>query len=105
MRERLLFPSDWPEPFGLVMIESLAAGTPVIALRRGSVPEVLVDGVTGFICDDVDEMVAAVDRLDEIDPDACRAAALDFSAERMCRRYLDAYASLRQRRLPILAAV
>jgi glycosyltransferase involved in cell wall biosynthesis len=100
----LLFPSDWPEPFGLVMIESLAAGTPVIALRRGSVPEVLVDGVTGFICDDVDEMVAAVDRLHEIDPDACRAAALDFSAETMCRRYLDAYASLRQRRLPVLAA-
>ena len=63
-----LFPSDWPEPFGLVMIESLAAGTPVIALRRGAVPEVLVDGVTGFICDDVDEMVAAVGRLDEIDP-------------------------------------
>ena len=51
-----LFPSDWPEPFGLVMIESLAAGTPVIALRRGSVPEVIEDGVTGFICDDVDEM-------------------------------------------------
>ena len=59
-----LFPSDWPEPFGLVMIESLAAGTPVIALRRGSVPEVIEDGVTGFICDDVDEMVeaAAADR-------------------------------------------
>ena len=56
-----LFPSDWPEPFGLVMIESLAAGTPVIALRRGAVPEVLVDGVTGFICDDVDEMVDAVE--------------------------------------------
>ena len=52
-----LFPSDWPEPFGLVMIESLAAGTPVIALRRGSVPEVIEDGVTGFICDDVDDMV------------------------------------------------
>ena len=60
-----LFPSDWPEPFGLVMIESLAAGTPVIALRRGSVPEVIEDGVTGFICDDVDEMVqaTATDRL------------------------------------------
>ena len=70
-----LFPSDWPEPFGLVMIESLAAGTPVIALRRGAVPEVLVDGVTGFICDDVDEMVAAVDRLDEIDPQDCRDRA------------------------------
>ena len=58
-----LFPSDWPEPFGLVMIESLAAGTPVIALRRGSVPEVIEHGVTGFICEDVDEMVEA-DRSD-----------------------------------------
>ena len=72
-RAATLFPSDWPEPFGLVMIESLAAGTPVIALRRGAVPEVLVDGVTGFICDDVDEMTAAVGRLHEIDRAACRA--------------------------------
>jgi glycosyltransferase involved in cell wall biosynthesis len=89
-----LFPSDWPEPFGLVMIESLAAGTPVIALRRGAVPEVLVDGVTGFICDDVDEMVAAVDRLDEIDPEACRARAGCFSADAMCRAYESVYRSL-----------
>jgi glycosyltransferase involved in cell wall biosynthesis len=89
-----LFPSDWPEPFGLVMIESLAAGTPVIALRRGAVPEVLVDGVTGFICDDVDEMVAAVDRLDEIDPAACRARARRFGAERMCEAYEAVYRSL-----------
>jgi glycosyltransferase involved in cell wall biosynthesis len=89
-----LFPSDWPEPFGLVMIESMAAGTPVIALRRGSVPEVVVDGVTGFICDDVDEMVQAIDRLDEIDPDACRRQARRFSAEAMCRGYVDVYESL-----------
>ena len=89
-----LFPSDWPEPFGLVMIESMAAGTPVIALRRGSVPEVVVDGVTGFICDDVDEMVEAVGRLDEIDPDACRRQARRFSAEAMCRGYVDVYESL-----------
>jgi glycosyltransferase involved in cell wall biosynthesis len=101
----LLFPSDWPEPFGLVMIEALAAGTPVIALRRGSVPEVLVDGVTGFICGDVDEMVAAVDRLDEIDPDACRTASLEFTAEKMCRRYVEAYEQLQQRRRPLLAHV
>ena len=89
-----LFPSDWPEPFGLVMIESLAAGTPVIALRRGSVPEVIEDGVTGFICDDVDEMVEATQRLDEIDPEACRHHAERFSAEEMCRRYVDVYTSL-----------
>jgi glycosyltransferase involved in cell wall biosynthesis len=89
-----LFPIDWPEPFGLVMIESMAAGTPVIALRRGSVPEVVVDGVTGFICDDVDEMVEATRRLDEIDPDACRRQAQRFSADRMCRGYLDVYERL-----------
>ena len=89
-----LFPSDWPEPFGLVMIESMAAGTPVIALRRGSVPEVIEDGVTGFICDDVDEMAEAVGRIDEIDPEACRRGAARFSAERMCRGYVDVYRSL-----------
>ena len=89
-----LFPSDWPEPFGLVMIESLAAGTPVIALRRGSVPEILVDGVTGFICDDEDEMIQAVERLDEIDPDECRRQALRFTKDEMCARYLDVYDAL-----------
>ena len=89
-----LFPSDWPEPFGLVMIESLAAGTPVIALRRGSVPEVIEDGVTGFICDDVDEMVEATQRIGEIDSDACRRHAERFSAERMCRDYVAVYESL-----------
>ena len=95
-----LFPSDWPEPFGLVMIESLAAGTPVIALRRGSVPEVLEDGVTGFICDDVDEMTEAVGRIDEIDPEACRRGAERFSAERMCQGYEDVYRSLLGSRVP-----
>jgi glycosyltransferase involved in cell wall biosynthesis len=89
-----LFPSDWPEPFGLVMIESLAAGTPVIALRRGSVPEVIDDGVTGFICDDVDEMVKAAERIGDIDPEACRLQARRFSAEEMCRGYSEVYESL-----------
>jgi len=87
-----LFPSDWPEPFGLVMIESLAAGTPVIALRRGAVPEVIEHGVSGFICDDVDEMVAAVDRIGELDPAACRRRARDFGADQMCARYQSVYA-------------
>jgi glycosyltransferase involved in cell wall biosynthesis len=91
-----LFPSDWPEPFGLVMIESMAAGTPVIALRRGSVPEVLVDGVTGFICDDVDEMVDAVGRLDALDPDDCRARAARFGADVMCEGYEAIYRSLHE---------
>ena len=89
-----LFPSDWPEPFGLVMIESLAAGTPVIALRRGSVPEVIVDGVTGFICDDVDEMAEAAERIREIDPEDCRRHAQKFSAEAMCRGYTEVYERL-----------
>ena len=70
------------------MIESLAAGTPVIALRRGSVPEVIEDGVTGFICDDVDEMVEATQRIGEIDPEACRRHAARFSGEPMCRGYV-----------------
>jgi glycosyltransferase involved in cell wall biosynthesis len=89
-----LFPSDWPEPFGLVMIESMAAGTPVIALRRGSVPEVIEDGVSGFICEHVDEMVEATRRLDEIDPDACRRRAARFSPEAMCRGYVEVYECL-----------
>ena len=87
----MLFPSDWPEPFGLVMIESLAAGTPVIALRRGAVPEILGHGISGFICDDVDEMSAAVDRLGEIDPAACRQRAAQFGVQQMCSRYERVY--------------
>ena len=89
-----LFPSDWPEPFGLVMIESMAAGTPVIALRRGSVPEVIVDGVTGFICDDVDAMVKAVGRIGEIDPRACRCHAATFNGSAMAAAYTRIYHQL-----------
>ena len=89
-----LFPSDWPEPFGLVMIESMAAGTPVIALRRGAVPEVVRHGVSGFICDSADEMVEAVDRLDEIDPEACRRQALRFGSDAMCEGYEALYRTL-----------
>ena len=74
----LLFPIDWPEPFGLVMIEAMACGTPVIAYRRGSVPEVIEDGWTGFLVDDVAGAVAAVERLDGLDrrhdPRALRTA-------------------------------
>ena len=70
----LLFPIDWPEPFGLVMIEAMACGTPVIAFDRGSVPEVMDDGVTGFIVDNEDEAVAAIGRLGELDRAKVRAA-------------------------------
>ena len=86
-----LFPSDWPEPFGLVMIESMAAGTPVVALRRGSVPEILIDGHTGFICDDVSQMIDALAHADEIDRDCCRRHAANFSAAKMSIEYERVY--------------
>jgi glycosyltransferase involved in cell wall biosynthesis len=91
----LLFPIRWPEPFGLVMVEALACGTPVIALNDGSVPEVLEDGVTGFICSNEDEMVAAVGRLGEIDRARCRAVAEErFSPAKMAEQYEQVYARL-----------
>jgi glycosyltransferase involved in cell wall biosynthesis len=90
----LLFPIDWPEPFGLVMIESLAAGTPVIAMRRGSVPEVLEHGVSGIICESVDEMVAAVHDVERISPEACRRRARCFTSEKMTENYLEVYESV-----------
>jgi glycosyltransferase involved in cell wall biosynthesis len=91
----LLFPIDWPEPFGLVVIEALACGTPVIAFPGGSVEELVTDGRTGFIVDTVDAAVAAVGRLDEIDRAACRREAeRRFSAERMARDYVELYAAL-----------
>jgi len=90
-----LFPILWPEPFGLVMVEAMAAGTPVIALRNGSVDEVVDDGVTGFVCDDVDQMVAAVARLGEIDPLACRRAVEErFSVATMTAGYEALYRGL-----------
>jgi glycosyltransferase involved in cell wall biosynthesis len=91
----LLFPIDWAEPFGLVMIESMACGTPVIAYNSGSVPEVIDDGVSGFIVEDIDGAVAAVGRLDELDRGAVRAAFESrFSVERMARDYLKVYERL-----------
>jgi glycosyltransferase involved in cell wall biosynthesis len=91
----LLFPVRWPEPFGLVMVEALACGTPVIAFRRGSVPEVIDDGVTGFICDDEASMVEAIGRLDEIDRARCREVAqARFAPERMAEDYIEVYEQL-----------
>jgi glycosyltransferase involved in cell wall biosynthesis len=88
----LLFPICWEEPFGLVMIEAMACGTPVVALRRGSVPEVVVDGVTGIIRDDPAELPAAIDLARRLDPAACQAhVAARFSTELMAARYEDAY--------------
>ncbi len=96
----LLFPIDWPEPFGLVMAEALACGTPVIAMRRGSVPEVLRDGVSGFLCESVDEMVAAVPRLDELSREECRRQSLRFSSRAMADGYLEVYQRLLAGRAP-----
>jgi glycosyltransferase involved in cell wall biosynthesis len=95
--DALLFPIDWPEPFGLVMIEAMACGTPVIAVGSGSVPEVVDDGQTGFVVDDVDEAVAAVERLPMLRrPVVRRQFEARFSAEVMARRYLDLYVALRR---------
>ena len=88
----LLFPIDWPEPFGLVMIEALACGTPVITRPCGSVPEVITDGVTGVIAASEDDLVAAVQRVAQIDRAACRADFdRRFSDAAMCDRYLAVY--------------
>jgi glycosyltransferase involved in cell wall biosynthesis len=82
--DALLFPIEWDEPFGLVMVEALSSGTPVIGFRRASVPEVVEDGRTGFVVDDIEGMVAAIGRIDQIDRRACRAAAeRRFTVERM----------------------
>jgi glycosyltransferase involved in cell wall biosynthesis len=91
----LAFPIDWPEPFGLVMIEAMACGTPVIACSCGSVPEVIRPGVTGFVVDTVDEMIDAVKRLDLINRAECRRwVEHRFSVERMVDDYEHLYTLL-----------
>jgi glycosyltransferase involved in cell wall biosynthesis len=90
-----LFPIDWPEPFGLTMVEAMATGTPVIAYRAGSVPEVVIDGVTGFSSDTVTGMVQAVERIHEINRYDCRAdVEARFSAAAMADGYERAYAAV-----------
>jgi len=91
----LLFPINWPEPFGLVMIEAMACGTPVIAFRSGSVPEVVDEGVTGFVIENEEEAIQAVKRIGELDRRQVRAQfEKRFTAKRMAQQYLQAYQAL-----------
>ena len=87
-----IFPLQWAEPFGLAMVECMVAGTPVLALRVGSTPELIEEGVTGFLAEDVDDLVKAVNRLDEIDRVRCANVARErFSPRHMAERYLSIY--------------
>ncbi|ARP86111.1 glycosyltransferase family 4 protein [Bordetella genomosp. 9] len=100
----LLFPIDWPEPFGLVMIEAMACGTPVIAWNHGSVPEVVDDGVTGFVVDDIPQAVEAVSRAHMLDRALIRRVfEQQFTAQAMANRYVQLYMRLaRQDRVSMM---
>ena len=88
----LIMPIRWDEPFGMVMIEAMACGTPVIALNAGSVPEVIVDGVTGIICERPDQIAGAISAVDQISPAACRRhVAMRFNSATLARGYAAAY--------------
>ena len=90
-----MFPIDWPEPFGLVLIEAMANGTPVIAFRRGSVPEIIDHGVTGFVVDSINEAVAMIPLAQALDRDAIRGRfEKSFSVERMAGDYVMLYNEL-----------
>jgi glycosyltransferase involved in cell wall biosynthesis len=102
----LLVPIDWPEPFGLVMIEAMACGTPVIAYNRGSVAEIIDDGLTGFVVEDETSAVAAVDRLSGLSRPAIRKQfEARFTARRMALDYLAAYRSQMEAAAPRIKLV
>jgi glycosyltransferase involved in cell wall biosynthesis len=104
--QALLLPIDWPEPFGLVMIEAMACGTPVIAFNAGSVPEIIEDGVTGFVVSNTAEACQAVARLPELSRAVIRARFEQrFTAERMAEDYVGLYRRLAVRRRPALRVV
>jgi glycosyltransferase involved in cell wall biosynthesis len=91
----LLFPIDWPEPFGLVMIEAFACGTPVIAYKHGSIPEIMEDGVTGFVVTNQEEAVRAAQHIESVDRKLCREVfERRFTVARMAQDYLCAYRSI-----------
>jgi glycosyltransferase involved in cell wall biosynthesis len=103
--DALLFPIDWPEPFGLVMIEALACGTPVIAWGEGSVPEIIEDGVSGFVVDSINDAVSAVSRMQWLDRQNCRNAFESrFEAARMAEKYVTIYRRLVDRALEPIGA-
>lgn len=90
--QAMLFPIQWAEPFGLAIVEAMASGTPVVALRRGAMPELVEPGLTGFLADGPDELVEGVERAHEIDPERCAAHARDrFSPARMAEGYEAVY--------------
>jgi len=100
----LLFLIDWPEPFGLAMIEAMACGTPVVAFRRGSVPEVVEEGVTGFIVDSAQQAADAVGKIETISRAKCRRAfERRFTASRMAAGYVDVYNLIQSRGAPLLS--
>src|SRR6476646_9513523 len=102
----LLFPIDWPEPFGLAMIEAMACGTPTIAYRCGSVPEVLADGVSGYIVNNENEAVAAVERIEQFDRRRCREAFEQrFTVARMAQDYVAVYRKVCKGRAPALQVI
>ena len=102
----LLMPIDWPEPFGLVMIEAMACGTPVIAFNRGSVPEIIDEGVSGFIVEDEHGAISAVNRLQALPRDKVRACFdARFTARRMAEDYLKVYRSLAGEQRSVLRAI
>ena len=98
-------PIDWPEPFGLVMIEAMACGTPVIAFNRGSVPEIIEDGVTGFVVEDATSAVGEI-RLPTLSRSAIRQRFEErFTARRMAENYLAVYRSLMEQAGPRIKLV
>jgi glycosyltransferase involved in cell wall biosynthesis len=100
-----LFPIDWPEPFGLTMVEAMATGTPVIASRNGSTPEVIVDGVTGFVCSTVKEMIEAVPKIASLDRAACRRhVERNFSGAAMADGYEAVYRRVLAGESPVVTA-
>ncbi len=99
----LLFPIDWPEPFGLVMIEAMACGTPVVAWRCGSVPEVIEEGVSGFIVESIEEAVEALEKVADIKRILCRKAfERRFTSEVMAQNYLKVYERVLAAHAPVL---